>query len=90
MLFPNSKTYLLPHVKISSAVDTIDIEVENEFITSITSSKNRMEKYTDSPIPEINLQNYLLLPTFTDMHSHIDKTQTDIRSKNSSGTRGIR
>eukprot|EP01035_Chromulina_nebulosa_P002786 gene2786-3799_t len=91
---PNCKSYTLREVKyINGKHPTVileaDVAVENGIITTITEySPNKVDQYSDESDISINVSEYFLTPTFVDMHTHLDKTHTDIRAENLTQSHG--
>lgn len=91
---PNCKSYTLRGVKyINGKHPTVileaDVAVENGIITTITDhSPNKVDQYSDESDTSINVSEYFLTPTFVDMHTHLDKTHTDIRAENLTQSHG--
>ena len=67
-----------------------DVVVENGIITTITdySSNNKVEQNSNESHISINVSDYFLTPTFADIHTHLDKTHTDIRAENLTQSHG--
>jgi imidazolonepropionase-like amidohydrolase len=70
-----------------------DVVVEDGVITKIVNngdfSSNLEQKSVDSDIKSIDAAEYFLTPTFIDMHTHLDKTHTDIRAENQTQSHGM-
>jgi len=71
----------------------VDIEVRNGAITNITPADDDLTRPRRRPLPlsffgptHIDLHGKMILPTFSDLHTHIDKGHTTERSRNPDGS----
>jgi cytosine/adenosine deaminase-related metal-dependent hydrolase len=83
-LFPIEDCYVLRNIGCIGANDCfeftkVDISVDKGIISAIMPSSD-----SNSNVWE----DFILLPTFADIHVHLDKVHTDIRANNVDETRG--
>lgn len=64
----------------------VDIAVQNGRITSISPSFTSNSNSQSETLNEFNLENRLVIPTLTDIHTHLDKSHSSYRSPNDNGT----
>ncbi|KAL3148520.1 hypothetical protein ABBQ38_013959 [Trebouxia sp. C0009 RCD-2024] len=74
----------IPNTTIDSLA-LVDIDIADGFVTGIFADGVR-PTYSDAHGGVVNMRHGIVLPTFVDLHTHIDKAQTGERSRNIDGT----
>jgi cytosine deaminase len=81
---PDTFTACIDHLAL------VDIEVRNGTIASITPAEDDLTRSRRPPLffglKHVDLHGKMVLPTFSDLHTHIDKGHTTERSRNPDGS----